>query len=280
MRVLSIIVLVLTQTAHTVAHSAEYPAYDVSYVGSVIDLSNYQQVWADEFDTLRISRPGRGWGPWFTGVHAVLVAGEKMAVNLPDPAYSLNSGVLSMSTRLDPVDSKRVEAHLQTHDERGHTVEFQNGYVEARIWIPGALGSHAGLWLLSIEKGLGHIEVDIVETYGVGDASVHFSTHVWPARPGKHQYNSKRAVRKEIFDDYHLYGLLATDEYFAFYYDQKEMARIARLPEQRVPMYLLLSVFGNPTQPIIEPATMKVDYVRIYAPKPTPNPPVLNVPGG
>lgn len=270
--------MLLAQSACVAVNAAEYPAFDVGSADVPIEINDYQQVWADEFDTLNASPPGRGRGPWFTGVHAILVSGEKMAVALPDQAYSISSGILSMSTRLDPLDSKRVEAHLQTDDERGHTVEFQNGYVEARMWVPGSLGSHAGLWLLSKEKGVGHVEVDVVETYGVDDFSVHSTTHVWPVRPKSHTYQSKRFIKRDIFDNFHLYGLLATDSYFAFYYDRKELGRINRLPEQRVPLYLLLSVFGNPTQPVIEPATMKVDYIRIYKLNPMPKPPILREP--
>jgi len=272
MRTLIVVTMILGQVLCGVSRAAGYPGFDASQADVPINLSEYTIVWADEFDSLRAVLPGQGNGHWFPGVHAVLVAGEKMA-SLPDLAYGVSSGVLSMSTRLDPTDSKRVEAHLQTSDGRGNVLAFQNGYFEARMWSPAARGSHAGLWLLSEEKGLGHIEVDVVETYGVDDFAVHASTHVWPIAPRTHEYKSTRVVRRDIFDGFHLYGLLATDDFFVFYYDRKEIARIARLPEQRVPLYLLLSVFGNPTQPLIEPATLKVDYIRIYASKTAPRPP-------
>lgn len=274
MRARSVPVLAVAQTLCMAAFGADYPSFDSTYTDSSIDLSMFTQVWADEFDLLRVSQPGRGTGPWFTGGHAVLARGEKMAITLPDPAYTLSAGILSMSTRLDPVDGKRVEAHLQTDDRKGNVFEFQNGYLEARMWVPKALGSHGGLWLLSRERPFGHVEVDVVETYGHDDYAVHSTTHMWPVVGSAHAYTSKRVVKRDIFDGFHLYGVLATDSYFAFYYDGKELARIARLPEQRVPLYLLLSLFGNPAQPVIEPATMKVDYIRLYVPK-TPKAPVI-----
>ncbi|MET0660069.1 MAG: family 16 glycosylhydrolase [Steroidobacteraceae bacterium] len=278
MRTLLCLVLLATvRLCWAAGDTANYPAYELDKVDTPIDLSEYTLIWSDEFDLLNASRPGRGSGHWFTGGHAVLASGEKMA-HVPDPAYSIVSGVLQMVTRTDPVDSKRVEAHLQTNDGKATSVSFQDGYLETRMWVPAARGSHAGLWLLSEEKGGGHVEIDVVETYGTGDPSVHAATHVWPIRPLVHRSNSKRVVKQDIFAGFHLYGVLATDSHFIFYYDRKEICRIARLLEQRVPMYLLLSVFGNPTQPLIEPATMQVDYVRIYAPKRTPRPPVVYEP--
>lgn len=277
MRALYVSIALLVQTPYLAIHAAEdYPRFDISSAGSSIDLNEFTLVWADEFDTLRASKPPNGSGPWFSGVHAVLATGEKMA-HIPDPAYRISSGVLIMSTRLDPADSKRVEAHLQTNNGGNNAVEFQNGYLETRMWVAAARGSHGGLWLLSEEKGFGHVEIDVVETYGLGDPAVHSATHVWPIRPLTHQYSSKRVVRQDIFDGFHLYGVLATDTHFIFYYDRKEISRVARLPAQRIPLYLLLSLFGNPTQPVIEPATMQVDYIRIYASK-TPNPPVIHEP--
>lgn len=275
MRTLSVLLLLLVQVLGARAHAQDYPRFDVSRAGTPIDLSDYTLVWADEFLTLMASVPNRGPGHWFTGVHAVLAQGEKMA-HVPDPAYAIESGVLVMRTRVDPADGKRVEAHLQTNNASKNTVEFQNGYLEARMWVPAAKGSHAGLWLLSVEKGFGHTEVDVVETYGVGDASVHSATHIWPIAPAVHKYSSKRVVKADIFDGFHLYGVQAMDHEFVFYYDRVEISRVQRIPDQRVPLYLLLSVFGNPTQPLIEqPATMRVDYIRIYTPKKTPHPPVL-----
>jgi hypothetical protein len=256
---------VLLVVAASRGWAADYPKFTKEYAGAAIDPESSLVVWRDEFDTLQATRVGRGSGPWFPGVHAVLVAGEKMAM-VPDPAYEIDAGVLRMSTRVDTNDGKRVEAHLQTDNGRGQTVTLQNGYVEARMWLPKARGSHAGLWLLSQDVGQGHTEVDVVETYGAGDFAVHSSTHIWPVPRSEHQSTSNYSRQSDIFDAYHAYGLLATDSEFRFYFDRKEIGRIARLPEQRVPLYLLLSVFGNPTQPLIEqPAVMLVDYVRIYA---------------
>ena len=48
------------------------------------------------------------------------------------------------------------------------------------------------------------------------------------------------------------------------YRDGEGLKSIARQPSQRVPMYLLLSVFGF--RDGAPPVSMKVDYVRIYLP--------------
>jgi Glycosyl hydrolases family 16 len=244
---------------------ADYPTFDRTHQGAALDLTGYTISWQDEFNSFQATQAGQGSGPWFSGVHALLVPGEEMSPAGDTAAYKAVSGVLQMSTRVDSSDNKRTEAHLQTDDGKGHSITFQNGYVEARIWLPKALGSHSGLWLLSKETGSGHTEVDVVEAYGTGDFAVHSSTHIWPIAPLTHQYSSRRSPEEYVYNDYHLYGLLATDSQFIFYYDKKELARIERLPEQRVPLYMLLSVFGNPTQPVIQPATMLVDYVRVYS---------------
>ncbi len=245
---------------------ADYPTFDKSHRGENLDLSAHKLAWSDDFNTLRISVDGRGSGPWFSGVHAALASGEYIA-QATDAAYRAAAGNAVMSTRKDASNGLRVESHMQTADTHGNIVAFQNGYFEGRISVPSALGSHSGMWLLSQEKGKGHVEVDIAECYGFGDQGVHSSTHVWPIAPDTHQYRSGYMSEADLYSGFHLYGVLATDAQFVFYYDRKEIGRIPRLPAQRVPLYIALSVFGNPGQPTIADATMMVDYVKVYLPK-------------
>src|SRR5690349_1818721 len=78
-----------------------FPKFSREHLGTPLDLEGYQLTWQDEFDTLNASRDGRGTGPWFSGVHAILVAGEEMA-HIGDPAYSVADGILTMSTGVNP----------------------------------------------------------------------------------------------------------------------------------------------------------------------------------
>ncbi len=244
-----------------------FPEFSEDQAGTSLSLLDYELAWEDEFDSLNASRDGRGTGPWFSGVHTILVKGEEMA-HIGDEAYAIDNGVLVMSTRVNPKTRRRVEAHLQTADKHGHIVAFQNAYFEAKLALPEAKGSHSGFWLLSEEKGKGHTEVDVVEAYGPGDEAIHSSSHIWPRPPREHESVSNYQREKDLFGRFHTYGLMATDDEFKFYFDGKEIAKIERLAEQRVALYMLLSVFGNPTQPVIEqPAIMQVDYVRVYTPK-------------
>ncbi len=266
MRLLALLTLVAAAGAAP-AHAVGpwLHGHDGEHISQSFNFGRAYLAFDEEFDD-----PGRiavsGAGPWYPGVHAVLAEGEKMA-GLPDPAIKVEDGLLALSTRVDPADGRRIEAHIQTLDALGDVTAFEDGYIEIRAKLPAALGSHAGAWLLGREEGQGHPEFDIMETYGVGDWFVHSSSHTWPgADPDApaHAYASTLHLAPDLYADFHTFGVKLDREWVTAYFDGRVTGMIKRDRGQHVPLYILLSVFGNPAQPVIEDATMLVDYVRVY----------------
>lgn len=245
--------------------------WDRSHAGERLNLEGYRQVFEDNFQSLRLSRDG-GAGPWYAPIHSNMGMGDLAPP--PDPAYAASNGVLELKTRLQ--DGRWREANLQTQDSSGNGFAQQNGYFEARIELPRESGAHAGFWLLSRHDGeTGHAELDIVESYGAhGRVGHHASSHVWPGRSSKmrHIFTSNITPVPSLLSGYHTFGALADSRQFVIYVDRREVARITRLPEQQAPLYLLLSLFENSGDPPQDPASMRIDWVRAYAPKVSPGP--------
>ena len=251
------------------AHGASlnFPVgWSAAHFGQRLDLRGYALAFDDGFDRLRLT-PDGGAGPWFAPIHTPLGMGTRA---LPgEPAFAVSGGVLTLSTRR--VDGRWREANMQTMDSHGRGFAFRDGYVEMRAAPAAAPGAHDGLWLLSMNRGRGHVEVDVLESYGLGSPDLHVASHVWPPPGGVAGAASQVTLFPRLYSGYHRFGLLATEHLLISYLDGREVARIPRLPVQRAPMYVLLSMFENSAAPRRQPAALKVDYVRVYQPLRAPS---------
>ena len=231
--------------------------------GRRLDLGGYALAFDDEFDRLRLTAAG-GAGPWFAPIPTDMGVGRLMGPG--DEVYRVDHGLLTLSTR--QVAGRWREANMQTMDAAGRGFAFRDGYIEMRARLAPQPGAHGGLWLLSMNRGHGHVEVDVVETYGADSLSLHSASHLWPAAgAGRPTAASQATFFPRLYSGDHRFGLLATETLLISYVDGREVARIARLPSQRAPMYVLLSLFENAAAPVRTPAAMQVDYVRVYTPK-------------
>lgn len=228
-------------------------------------------VWQDEFATLSVTRDTKagGTGPWYAPVHAQLGIGT-LAVP-PDPAISIVNGNLLLQTR--NAGGKWTDTNIQTVDSTGKGFTIQNGYIDFRILLSNGHGSHGGIWLLSNhDKEKGHVEIDLAETYGPGDPAIHQCIHLWPGTAStypKHVYNSfyiRPAKVPTLLQQFHNIGILLTDTEISTYYDGKNVSSIPRLPEEKVPLYLLLSNFTDAHRKDgYSQSKVFVDYVRAYS---------------
>ncbi len=242
--------------------------------GSSFYTSSYALLWSDEFNSLNIAQIGHGVATWYTGLHAPLVSGEKVAY-AGDPAYSISGGILNLKTRWSAAtQGAYVEAALTSYDGAGHGYLPPNFYAEVRMKGPQDNDNHSGVWFTSIDNGAtdstgGHAEVDMAEQYGPSDQYDHSSSHIWPGRTGgAHIWVSTLYARPEgKAIAWHTYGLLATPSQFVVFRDGQAVRMIARQPKQLGGMYMLLSLCGNPPAGTPIPTTMQVDYVRVYVPR-------------
>jgi hypothetical protein len=233
-------------------------------------IAGWKRIWIDEFTAPSVVANG-GTGKWFAPIHTTLGAG--ILATPPDKAIIQQGNYLFLQTRQDAVTKKWTDANVQTVDKAGNGFTFQNGYVEVSAALPTAHGSHAGIWLLSSADPVkGHTEIDIAESYGVSDGGLHQTVHMWPGKAStypKHVWNSwyvnRTKVPKMLDGKMHRFGCLLTDTAITMFYDGVQTSSIARLPEQRVPLYILLSNFTQPTSANgWQPSRMIVDRVAVY----------------
>ncbi|MBO2011825.1 carbohydrate-binding protein [Hymenobacter negativus] len=223
----------------------------------------YQQVWADEFtngisSSWVFENGGGGWGnnekQYYQPANATVVNGE-----LQITARKQSVGGL-------PYTSSR----LKTQGLR----QFTYGKVEARIKLPLGQGLWPAFWMLG--SNINTVgwpscgEIDIMEQVNA-DSRTYGTVH-WDNN-GHAQYGGNTAISANT---YHVYSIEWTPTYIRWFVDGNKFHEInitngtGGTEEFQKPFFLLLNmaVAGDwPGQTVDEsklPATMSVDYVRVY----------------
>lgn len=237
----------------------------------------YQQVWSDEFTngispSWQFETGGGGWGnnekQYYQAANATVVNGQ-----------------LQITARKQAVGGyPYTSARLKTQDLK----QFTYGKIEARIKRPIGQGLWPAFWMLGANintvswPACG--EIDVME-YVNTDNRVYGTVH-WDNN-GHAQYGGNTATT----DDYHIYGIEWTPAAIRWYVDGVKYNEInitnnaGGTEEFQRPFFLLLNlaVAGDwPGQTVDEsklPATMFVDYVRVYqlTSAPPPPPPAITL---
>ena len=230
----------------------------------------YQQVWADEFTNgissgWQFENGGGGWGnnekQYYQAANATVVNGE-----------------LQITARKQAVGGyPYTSARMKTQDLK----QFTYGKIEARIKRPIGQGLWPAFWMLGANintvswPACG--EIDVME-YINTDNRVYGTVH-WDSN-GHAQYSGNVATT----DAYHVYSVEWTPDYIRWFVDGAKYHEITitnnagGTEEFQRPFFLLLNlaVAGDwPGQTVDEsklPATMFVDYVRVYQLTSTPPP--------
>lgn len=162
-----------------------------------------------------------------------------------------------------------------------HKLEFGYGRVEARVKLPGGAGLWPAFW--SLGNNIAQVnwpqtgEIDIMEFVG-RDPNTVFGTIHGPGYSGGESFGNVYRFAGPVPGAYHTYAVEWQPNLIVWYVDGIEYHRATPAdvaPNQWVfehPFFLLLNVavggnFGGPVgSDAAFPATMKVDYVRVYAP--------------
>ncbi|MGI4832109.1 MAG: carbohydrate-binding protein [Janthinobacterium lividum] len=225
----------------------------------------YQQVWADEF-TNGISSSwqfetgnNNGWGnseqEYYQRANATVVG-----------------GVLQITAKKESVGGfKYTSARMKTQGLK----DFKYGRMEARMKLPLGQGLWPGFWMLG--SNINSVpwpkcgEIDIMEHVNADNTI--FGTAHWDSN-GHAQYGQTTTVANPA--DWHVYSVEWTPTYIKWFVDGAQYCVIditngtGSTEEFQNPFFLLLNlaVGGNlPGQTVDEsklPATMQVDYVRVY----------------
>lgn len=239
--------------------------------------------WGDEFDidglpdTTRWAYQTGGFG-WTAKERQNYLKANPNNVNIKDGV--LNITATYTKGQGQPINSTR----LVTND----IADFQEGYFEFRAKFPEGEGLRSAIWMVGdkvSEVGWPAAgEIDIVEHYGkvpdVIGAAVQLPTRYWSDSSGKGQMGTSKQLPTAT-EEFHVYGLLWTHLALTFYVDGEIFWQYKAVPELgstaypfQWPFYLAMNLsaggirspaIGNPNPgPDIFPATMSVDYVRVY----------------
>ena len=228
----------------------------------ITQAQTYQQVWADEFTTgisssWKFETGGGGWGnnekQYYQAANATVVNGQ-----------------LQITARKQAVGGMPyTSARLITQGLK----QFTYGKMEARIKRPIGQGLWPAFWMLG--SNISSVswpacgEIDIMEYVNTDPKS--YGTAHWDSN-GHAQYGQSISTT----DDYHVYSVEWTPSYIRWFVDGTKYNEMTitngtgSTEEFQRPFFLLLNlaVAGDwPGQTVDEsklPATMYVDYVRVY----------------
>ncbi|MGB5319883.1 glycoside hydrolase family 16 protein [Eudoraea sp.] len=240
---------------------------------------NAELVWADEFEGSTLI--SENW-TFETGDHGW--GNNELQNYVEDDNVEVSEGTLKiMAKKVEgfPVGAKYTSTRLNSKKQ------FLYGRMEIRAKIPEDKGN--GIWpaLWMLGNNIQNIgwpacgEIDIMEYVSFEPNQMHFSIHS-TANNHKNgtQITSGPVKLETIEEEFHNYGLLWTDKYIKFYIDDIEnialnfqrpaISNSENWPFSK-PFYFLMNIavggdWGglNGVDDSIFPATMEVDYVRVY----------------
>ncbi|MES2148908.1 MAG: glycoside hydrolase family 16 protein [Pseudomonadota bacterium] len=242
--------------------------------------AGYKLVWADEFDQPGLPDPAK-W-EYDIGMNQTGWANEELQYYAKGRLDNtrVSRGRLHITARRERLgDAPDFGGQAYTSGRlytRGK-FEFTYGFVEVRARLPCGLGSWPAIWMLGTTEGWPEQgEIDIMEHTGMkkGEvlASLHTGAFNWP---NKTQISAPTRV-ESVCDAFHNYQLRWDADRMVIGVDDKNYLQFANPHDGdhhkwpfSDPHYLILNLaiggmMGGPVDDKIFPATMEVEYVRVY----------------
>ncbi len=198
-----------------------------------------------------------------------------------DP-FHVADGVLAIEARptspaLLPSLGARYTSGLITTQ---YSFSQAHGYFEARLKLPNGKGLWPAFWLLPAD-GPRPPEIDILEAFTVasdagagGPTQIHYTSTAQlvpgTARPVPDTCRGWHDVGVDVTKDFHAYGADVEPEGVTFYFDGRAYAKCPPNAAADRPLYVLVNLAvggawpGYPDGSNTWPATLHVDYVRVY----------------
>jgi beta-glucanase (GH16 family) len=235
----------------------------------------YKLVWSDEFDGSEVDLDHwsyeTGASGWGNNELQNYTAGENAEVS--------DGKLIITARKID--DLKKPGSYTSTRLKSAGKEEFTYGRMEIRAKLPSGTGIWPATWMLgSSFSSVGWPacgEIDIMEYVGYQPNTIHSTVHTSSGSGNTGDGNSKTLETCE--EEFHVYGLLWTEEKLVFYTDSPDNVTHVYNPvnktEENWPFdqvqYFILNVAvgGNwgGAQGIdnsIFPQSMEIDYVRVY----------------
>ena len=254
--------------------AAERPATDPSIKGP----EGYELVWNDEFDS------GTTLGSSWT--HEIWPAGR---VNNELQAYV--NGTSPRGDRVTEIADGTLRIHCFKEDGKIYSGRvyakvrqgWKYGYFEAAIKLPKGKGTWPAFWMMPVNftNWPGDGEIDIMEAVGYQPDRVWSTIHCNKYNNGGTATESRSTTLQNAYTAFHKYALLWTEDKMTFYVDGKELLTYRDDGTGRdawpftAAFYPILNLawggdWGG-AQGVDEsflPATMEVDYVRVFQKRP------------
>ncbi|MBT8084717.1 MAG: family 16 glycosylhydrolase, partial [Woeseia sp.] len=273
------------------------PTLEIPVTYPVADGDELTLVWSEEFDGPDID-PERWFFATGDGTEKGLPGGwgnNELQYYLPDNAMIVN-GALEITARRETVgDLDYTSARINTEDR----FAFKYGRIEASIKLPAGQGLWPAFWMLSQDSdylcgGVPCVwaaigEIDIVEAVnldGTGGNEIFATLHYGGEFPNNTSSGDTFTPAVDVTDDFHTYAIEWDEDEIRWYFDNQiyltQNSWFSTADNQPYPapfnqnfhILLNLAVGGdfpgapNGTTPF--PATMAVDWVRVYSGEPPP----------
>lgn len=228
--------------------------------------------WADEFNGKGLPDPnnwtydvgGNGWGN-----------NEKQFYTNADTLNAkVEKGVLNITAlKTDKYTSARVTTRKK--------LDWKYGRLEVRAMLPKGRGIWPAIWMLPTEMKYGGWpksgEIDVMEHVGYEPDSVHGTVHTLSFNHNKGTQVGKALKVGDLYADFHVYAIEWHERHIDFFIDDKLYFTFKNSKkgadewpfDQNFHLLLNVAVGGNwggknGIDDSIFPATMKVDYVRVF----------------
>ena len=251
-------------------------------VGEYNDSSKWTLVWSDEFNGTKLDTTK--WAYETGSGHN----NEKQYYTKDN--VSVSDGTLKITAKKESKSGySYTSGRIETITEDGQALfATKYGKIEARIKLPAGTGLWPAFWMMPADNAYGSWplsgEIDIMEARGRVLNEVNGTIHFGETRPfnrsigGSYQLPSNTDIT-----DYHVYGVEWQENVIIWYVDGVEFFRTSNwytmtdgnVAEYPAPFnkefYLILNLavggdYDNGKLPSSSdlPATMEVDYVRVY----------------
>jgi beta-glucanase (GH16 family) len=234
--------------------------FDDEFDGKQLDLTKWYRCfdWCDE-------NVGYSYGPpydleWYWK-HNVSVSGGFLhltAKKQAEQGYYFTSGVITTGgSQTEPP-----------------SFSFQYGYMEMSAKFPPGKGMWPAFWLLPAD-GSWPPEIDAMEWQG-GTPTIDYATIHWGVERNGHHPSSGTSYDTgiDLSTGFHTYGLDWQADSVTWYFDGKAIKKFTKVNDiPHKPMYILVDLavggwISFPDSSTHFPATMLVDYVRVWPTKP------------
>jgi beta-glucanase (GH16 family) len=227
---------------------------------------NWNLVFRDEFAGPQLDPVWRTAQYWRSD-YSVGGPGELQAYDAT--GVSVDGGVLSLTAREEsrygmPYASGLVQTGGDD-DVPGPRFNFLYGYMEVRAKLPTGQGIWPAIWMMPASYNDNNGELDVLEVIGSEPDNANFSLH-------RNDLGNTDEWRGPDFSRrFHTFGVDWQADHVSWYVDGVERARMTDpaliCPEAMYPI-LNVAVGGNwpgaPDSTTVFPATMAVDYVRVW----------------